>query len=224
MYAINHAATALLLKKEKPSVSIWPLLISVQFVEVLWVIFNYMGIEHFTITEGKLHLSYLPYSHSLFSGILLAVLSYVIIRWVIKNKPLAFVFAIGVVSHVVIDVVFHEKDIRLSPFSATPVWGFGIIDHPIINFILETAYGVFCWSYFGGNRSLLVVIIIFNVLDLPVMLAHGKALTLFVNYPFLLPTFILIQIVLTWYFVAKYSRRKQISGQKKRREFVLKGD
>jgi hypothetical protein len=209
MYAINHAATALLLKKERPSVSIWPLLISVQFVEVLWIIFNYLGIEHFTIVDGKLHLSYLPYSHSIFSGVLIAFLSYAIIRWVVKNKPLALLFAIGVISHVLIDLVFHEKDIQLSPFSATPVWGLGIIDHPIINFILESAYGIFCWWYFKGNKSLLIVIIIFNVLDLPIMLAHGKALTPFAEYPFLLPTFILVQIILTWYFVARFSRRKE---------------
>jgi hypothetical protein len=39
-----------------------------------------------------------------------------------------------------------------------------------------------------------------------VMLASGKALDIFVKLPFLLPTFILLQIILTWYFVAKYSR------------------
>jgi len=208
MYAINHAATALILKKKQPAAPILPLLISVQFVEVLWVFFNYAGIEHFTISEGKLHLSYLPYSHSLFSAVLIAVLSYIVIRWIVKNKPLALVFAIGIVSHIILDILCHEKDIQLSPFSSKPAWGFGIIDHPIINFVLETAYGIFCCWYFKGSKSLLTVIIIFNVLDLPVMLAGGKALTVFVNYPMLLPTFILVQIIVTWYFVVKYSKRK----------------
>ena len=207
MYAINHAATALILKKKEPVAPIWPLLISVQLVEVLWVLFSYIGIEHFTITEGRLHLNYLPYSHSVFSGVFIALLSYLIILWAFKNKRLALVFAIGILSHVVIDMIFHEKDIRLSPFSNTPAWGLGIINYPILNFMLEFAYGIFCWWYFKGSRSLLITIIIFNVLDLPVMLASGTALTIFINYPFLLPTFILIQIILTWYFVAKFSKR-----------------
>ena len=209
MYAINHAATALLLKKKEPTAPIWPLLISVQAVEILWVLFNYMGIEHFKITEGRLHLDYLPYSHSVFSGVLIALLSYVIIRWSFKNKVLATVFAIGILSHIVLDMIFHEKDIRLSPFSDTPAWGLGIIDYPILNFILEFIYGIFCWWYFKGNRALLITIIIFNVLDLPVMLASGKALNVFISYPFMLPTFILIQILLTWYFVAKFSKQKK---------------
>jgi hypothetical protein len=45
MYAINHAATALLLKKKEPAMPVWPLLISVQLVEVLWVVFNYIGMS-----------------------------------------------------------------------------------------------------------------------------------------------------------------------------------
>ena len=56
MYAINHAATALLLKKKAPAAPLWPLLVSVQLVELLWVLFNYIGIEYFTIRDGHLHL------------------------------------------------------------------------------------------------------------------------------------------------------------------------
>src|SRR5882672_305514 len=105
MYAINHAATALILKKNEPAAPIWPLLISTQVSELLWVLFNYIGIEHFVIESGKLHLDYLPYSHSVFSGVMAALLSYIIIRWGFKNKKLALVFAIGVLSHVVLDMI-----------------------------------------------------------------------------------------------------------------------
>ncbi len=142
MYAINHAATALILKKKEPGAPIWPLLISTQIAEVLWVI-------------------------------------------------------------------FHEKDILLSPFSDKPAWGLGIISFPIWNFILEFMYGIFCWWYFKGNKSLLITIVIFNILDLPVMLASGKSLDLFISYPFLLPTFILFQILITWFFVAKFSGKEK---------------
>lgn len=206
MYAINHAATALILKKKEPTAPIWPLLISVQLVEICWVAFNYVGLEHFSITGGKLHLDFLPYSHSVLSGVVIALLSFLIISRLYKSPKIALLFAIGVLSHIIIDMIFHEKDIRLSPFADTPVWGIGIIKFPFLNFVLEFAYGIFCWWYFKGNKALLITIIVCNVLDFPVMLASGKSLDLFVSYSFLLPTFILIQIVATWYFVAKFSR------------------
>src|SRR5882757_8431305 len=153
MYAINHAATALLLKKKKPAVSIWPLLISIQLVELLWIVFNFIGIEHFTVSNGKIHLDYLPWSHSVFSGVVIALLSFVVIDRGFKNRGLAIAFAIGVLSHIVIDMIFHEKDIRLSPFSDTPAWGLGIIGFPVLNFVLELIYGLFCWWYYKGNKA-----------------------------------------------------------------------
>ena len=207
MYAINHAATALIIKKKQPTASLFLLLISVQLVELLWVIFNYLGWEYFSVSNGKLHLDFLPYSHSVFSGVLAASISFVAINWGYKNRKLAIAFSIGVLSHILIDVVFHEKDIRLSPFASTPVWGLGIIDYPFLNFALEFAYGVCCWWYFKGSRALLIAIIVFNILDLPMMLAHGDMLKPFVQYRFILPSVILFQILITWYFVWKYSSK-----------------
>lgn len=208
MYAINHAATALLIKKNAPQLPLLPLLISVQLLEVFWVFFNYFGWEHFSISGGRVHLDFLPYSHSVFSGIVAALLSFCLINWGDKNRKLAIAFAIGVLSHVIIDMIFHEKDIQLSPFSAQPVLGLGILEYPILNFMIELAYGIFCWWYFKGSKALLWVIIIFNVIDLPMMLAKGDTLKPFVDYPFILPTVILFQILITWYFVYRYAAPK----------------
>lgn len=208
MYAINHAATALLIKKKAPKLPMVALLISVQLVEILWVFFNYLGWEHFSVTNGYLHLDFLPYSHSVFSGIVCALIAFVIINWGYQNRKLAIAFAIGILSHVVIDLIFHEKDIRLSPFSATPVWGLGIIDYPWLNFSLEFIYGLFCWWYFKGSKALLTVIVLFNLSDLPIMLAHGEILKPFVQYPFILPSVILFQIIITWYFIWRFGKTK----------------
>jgi hypothetical protein len=62
MFAINHAATALIIKKEIADVPIiWPL-ISVQFMEMVWVILNLLGVEQTTTEKevryvGDVHLS-----------------------------------------------------------------------------------------------------------------------------------------------------------------------
>jgi membrane-bound metal-dependent hydrolase YbcI (DUF457 family) len=209
MYAINHAATALLIKKKQPTAPMFLLLVSVQLIEIFWVIFNYLGWEHFTISNGKLHLDFLPYSHSVFSCAAAALISFIIINWGYKNRKLAIAFSIGVLSHIIIDMIFHEKDISLSPFSDTPVWGLGIIDYPILNFVLELAYGIFCWLYFKGSKALLIVIVLFNIIDLPMMLAHGDMLKPFEQHPFILPSVILFQILITWYFVWRYSRKSK---------------
>ncbi len=50
VFAINHAATALLVKRKYPEARMLWLLISVQLMELLWVIFNYFGVE-ITTTE-----------------------------------------------------------------------------------------------------------------------------------------------------------------------------
>ena len=206
MYAINHAATALLLKKKAPSQAIFPLLVSTQLMELFWVFFNFTGIEHYSVIEEQLHLDFLPYSHSVLSALLLSLLGYSFIRWVLRNPSLALPFAIGVLSHLILDVVFHEKDIHLWTFTEGPSWGLGIIRYPVVNFILELCYGIFCWWYYKGNKKLLFVIVIFNILNFPIMLASGSSLDIFIHHPLLLPAFILFQILITWYFIARYSR------------------
>ena len=215
MYAINHAATALLIKKKAPTLSMVALLVAVQLIEILWVLFNYFGWEHYTISNGNLHLDFLPYSHSVFSVLVCAFIAFAIINCGYKNRKLAIAFSIGVLSHIVIDLIFHEMDIRLSPFTQTPVWGFGIIQHAWLNFSLEFIYGIFCWWYFKGSKALLSVIVLFNFTDLPMMLAHGNILKPFEQYPFILPSVILFQIIITWYFVYRFSKpRKKIKTKK----------
>src|SRR5258705_13873552 len=80
MFAMDHAATALLVKRRFPSVAMTPLLVSVQAMELAWVGLNYLGIER-TTTEATvrsvadIHLAYMPYSHSVGSAVGAAVLA-----------------------------------------------------------------------------------------------------------------------------------------------------
>jgi hypothetical protein len=86
MFAVDHATTALLIKRRYPSVSMTPLLVSVQAMELAWVGLNYLGIER-TTTEATvrsvadIHLAYMPYSHSVGIPVCAAVLV-----WLITEK------------------------------------------------------------------------------------------------------------------------------------------
>jgi len=85
MFAVDHAATALLVKRRYPSVPLAPILVSVQAMELAWVGLNYLGIER-TTTEATVrsvadvHLAYMPYSHSVGTAVGAAVLAWLIVE------------------------------------------------------------------------------------------------------------------------------------------------
>jgi hypothetical protein len=90
MNAIN-AATALLLKKRWPDLPVIPALISVQLIEFLWIFLNLAGVEATTIASplralNDIHLSYMPYSHSVGSVLLIAGLAWFLLRTVANRS------------------------------------------------------------------------------------------------------------------------------------------
>jgi hypothetical protein len=209
MFAISHAATALLLKRRYPSAGLWALLFAVQAVELLWVILTYLGIEHIEVAGGTLHLGFLPYSHSVFTGVALALLVGAAIQVSRGDRAFAVAVGLGIVSHIVLDIVQHERDIHLFPAAWGPRLGLGLTHHPLANFAIELVYGVVCWRLFGGRIGLLVGIIIFNLLDLPLMLPNPDAATRLGAHPAILTTIILVQIIASWLLVARLARRSR---------------
>ena len=47
----------------------------------------------------------------------------------------------------------------------------------------------------------------FNISDLPLMFGSGSMLDPIAHYPFILPSVILFQILITWYFIYRYASR-----------------
>lgn len=212
MYAINHAATALLLKKRFPTARMIWLLIAVQFIELLWVLYNYLGVENFRVENSLVHLGYLAWSHSILSTVVFAVFAWLVIDKGFKKRPLGIAVGLGIVSHIILDLLLHEQDIQLTPFSSAIAFGLNIQSIPLLAIIVETGYGIFCWWYFKGRKSLLAAIVILNLVNIPFILNLVPSVTdLFGRVHFLLPTVILIQILYTWYFVWVFS--KEPSGQ-----------
>jgi hypothetical protein len=108
MFAVDHAATALLLKRRYPSVPITPLLLAVQAMELAWVAFNYLGLER-TTTElvvrsvADIHLAWMPYSHSVMTALGSAVLAWVGIEFGMGRRALGRAVGIGIASHLALD-------------------------------------------------------------------------------------------------------------------------
>ena len=201
MYAISHAATALVLKRRYPAVAWWPLLVAVQAVELLWVVFTYAGVEHVAYTPDAVHLDFLPYSHSVFTGLALASIAWLVLGRNPDGAKLGAAVALGIISHIVLDIVHHEPDVALWPIISSPRIGLGLMTWPLADLLVEITYGVLCWWYFRGGIALLVGIVLFNLLDAPLMFPRPGTGSMLAQHPAVLPTLILLQTVMTWLLV-----------------------
>lgn len=223
MFAINHAATALVIKKKFPAAKMFWLLISVQLVELLWVIFNFFGLEQ-TSTGikvsylGDIHLHSMKFSHSVLSSIVIALFAYAIIRYLFKEKSLALPFSLGVLSHIVLDLLTHAQDIPLTFLPHSAKLGTQLYSlHPYAAFSVELLYGLFCWYYFKGSKSLLAVILIFNIANFTTFSPDVIGLEkYFADNPMLLVSVIAVQIIITLALVGYFSKTVQVENRERR--------
>jgi hypothetical protein len=214
VFAINHAATSLLVKRRHPQAPMLWLLLSVQLMEFLWVILNYLGVEK-TATEptvgsvSDIHLAYMPYSHSILSAVVLAVAGYVIVRKFTGKPLLGMAVGLAIVSHLVLDLITHAPDIALAPGIDQPRFGLGLYGNaPLTAFVIEIIYGGFCWWIYKGNKALLAVILLFNLANLSMLSsAVPGPEELLAGHPMLIVTVIAVQIAATLMLVGLFSRR-----------------
>ncbi|HEY7235917.1 MAG TPA: hypothetical protein VH539_17300 [Gemmatimonadaceae bacterium] len=213
MYAITHTTTALLIKRRWPSAGLWPLLISVQAIELLWVLFVYTGIERPEYTANAIHLNFLPYSHSVGSTMLVALGVWAYARYGMGNRALATALAVGVMSHVILDIIHHEPNIMLLPAAVGPRLGLNLQGVPLLDFVVELLYCVACWWIFRGTIGLLVGIVVLSLMNLPLMFPRAGTGTLLARHPAILPTVILAQIVMAWVVVWYLARMPRATGR-----------
>jgi hypothetical protein len=214
MFAVDHAATALLVKRRYPSVPLAPILVSVQAMEFAWVGLNYLGIER-TTTEAAVHsvadvhLAYMPYSHSVGTAVGVAVLVWLIVEKGFGRAALGRAVGVGMVSHLVLDLATHGHDIVLWPGSATPRLGLGLYEAaPVAAFVVEFFYGLICWYVYRGNLGLLALIGFGNLANLSFLSPSIPGPEAYLaGRPMLLVTVMFAQIVATLVLVGLVARR-----------------
>jgi hypothetical protein len=175
-------------------------LIAVQAVELLWIIFTYLGIEHVRVDSDKIHLDFLPYSHSIFTGLFLAALAWGFGKSV-RRTYVGTAIGLAILSHIALDIVHHEPDIALLPLAWGPRLGLNLQAYPLADLIVEIAFCILCWKYFGRSKGLLIGIVVLNVLNIPLMFPRAGMGTMIAEHRTLLPTVILIQVVASWIVV-----------------------
>jgi len=204
MFAVDHAATALLLKRRYPAVPIAPLLLAVQVMELAWVALNYLGVEH-TTTEpvvrsvADIHLAWMPYSHSVITALGAAVIAWAVIELGMGRRALGRAVALGIASHLVLDLLTHAHDIVLWPGRVSPRLGLGLYDAaPAAAFVVEMAYGVVCWWIYRGGRGLLALIVLGNLANLSLLSPSIPGPEAFLaGRPVLVVSLVALQIVVT---------------------------
>ncbi|MCP4182252.1 MAG: hypothetical protein GY761_02910 [Hyphomicrobiales bacterium] len=176
MQAINHVATALILKRKFPSAPLFGLALATEAVEYLWVGLNIIGVEQTEIAEpmrsvADVHLAHMPFSHSIVTSALFSVLVGLVVLWRGGKifSAVALALSLAICSHIVLDLLVHAPDIALAPFVNGEKYGTGLYSNmPLSALAIETFWGILCWHIYRGSWPLLALIVTLGVLSVPI--------------------------------------------------------
>ena len=212
MLVINHAATALVIKRRFRKVPMVWLLVSVQLVEMLWVFVSLAGLTWQTARDWleDIPLSYIPYAHSIVSSAAIALVAWLVLAKLLRRYALGAAVAVGIVSHVALDLLAHAQDVAFAPFAGSAALGLGLHDMPWPGFAVEAAYGVLCWRVFRGTKRLLAAILAFNLASLFFAPHLDGPEGLLARPPAWLVVAVAVEIVLTVALVWHFSRARAV--------------
>jgi hypothetical protein len=178
MYA-GHFASALAIRAREARVSVWPLVLGVGFLDVLFGIFVPLGIERITRVPGQgpgFRFDYIDWSHSLAMSLVWALV-FGALFWR-RSRVLAAWAAVAVFSHFVLDLLMHPHDLALYPGSNVRL-GLGLWTlWPRGWWFFELSFIALCAAYymvrarrvgsFGGRAGWAVgFIVVLHVIDSP---------------------------------------------------------
>lgn len=156
LFAINHAATALVIKRRFRKVPMVWLLVSVQLIEIVWVGVSVAALASPAARHWvqDAHLPDIPYAHSIVSSAAIALLAWLVLAKLLRRYALGAAVAIGIVSHVALDLLAQVPGVAFAPSAESAA------------FALQAAYGALCWHLFRGTKPLLAVILALNLAGL----------------------------------------------------------
>jgi hypothetical protein len=153
---VGHYAFGFFLKKKFKEIPLWQLFISVQLVDILAFTFVLLGLEQIRYNPGtnpflRTIIEYVPYSHSLFTNVIISLVIFLIF-WKMKNTKWGLVLSAGILSHWFLDVIVHVPDMPLF-FNSFKI-GLGLWQFPWIAFIFELTLLILAGYYFlkGSNK------------------------------------------------------------------------
>jgi hypothetical protein len=172
---VGHYGVSFAARRVAPSIPLWVLFIAVQLLDVFWAPFILLGIEKVRIVPGitasnPLDLYYMPYTHSLLAALLWSAGAFLVYRLFARRGTVgkaAFVVAVAVLSHWILDFLVHRPDLPL--YDNTAKVGLGLWNIPAVAFGLEAAllFGGM-WLYFGTGLVPRLRMVLFGLVMLAI--------------------------------------------------------
>jgi hypothetical protein len=116
---VGHYGAAFAAKPASKPIPLWLLFIAVQFMDVVWSILVFLGVEKLRIVPGftpmnPLDLYYMPYTHGLIGALVLAAIFGGASEFFLPQKGRTFlIIAACVFSHWLLDLAVHVPDLPL---------------------------------------------------------------------------------------------------------------
>jgi hypothetical protein len=137
---IGHLAGAELLHAVLPATPVWVSLVGVGFPDLLWGVTVLAGIEKVEMgtspLQRDLKFTHYPYSHSLVLTNVIALVPAAILT-AIYGWQAGLVFILASISHWLLDVIVHLKDLPVLGFGRDTKVGFGLWRNGPLAFAVE---------------------------------------------------------------------------------------
>jgi membrane-bound metal-dependent hydrolase YbcI (DUF457 family) len=181
---IGHFAVGFASKRAAPRASLGALMAAPLFLDLLWPIFLIAGIESVRIEPASsspflaLDLHDFPWSHSLVTSLAWSAIFAAAFWAATRYGRGAFVIAVGVFSHWVLDFVTHRPDLPLYPNSPKSV-GLGLWSSPTATIAIEAGLFVAGLAIYARTTRATNWRGVFALWSLVVLLAAFYAMTVF---------------------------------------------
>ncbi len=153
---VGHFGIANALAEADPRVPPLVAYAGVGFPDLLWGALVLLGVERARIDpqappHARVRFDSYPYSHALVLTNLIAVVPAAVVSLATGTPAAGAVFLIGSISHWLLDVVVHGRDLPVLGFGTDRKVGWGLWRWPAISFPLEFAlYALPTWAFVHG--------------------------------------------------------------------------
>lgn len=136
---VGHYGVAFAARGIEKRIPLWAYFIAVQWVDILWTVLVFFGVERVHVEpgvnpSGPLVFDYYPYTHSLMAAIGWAAVAYGVFRFLLTRRQgsqlAGGILALCVFSHWVLDFVVHLPDLDLVDESHKV--GLGLWNYPML--------------------------------------------------------------------------------------------
>lgn len=165
---IGHFAPALIAAAQPRSLRLGPMFVAAQLVDIAFAVFVLGGVEAMRITTGTtvmnpMDLYHMPYTHSLLGSVEWALGFAALVFIVTRRWEAAVLSGIVVLSHWMLDLLVHTRDLGL--IGDLPKVGFGLWNYPLVAIPLEVGLITGAFVYYvrrtrqeGGGRHRMIVL------------------------------------------------------------------